>query len=224
MSVQQQRLRRDARTNLPPPIIDETPTLRLGSMPETVRAQDRKPVAVASASANAVKFPECGPESLSAEELDALDRIPRRHWPLFVFTAIVAIAALCAATWPKTRVLIDRIAMMPIASGLQEQVIEPLNAAAVNQAPAEIPTTANSAVEIVPDRPPPTPPLQVEAGPTERANAEIPKWPGRSLSMRRSHSIPLRGYAWSSTANALVPIEPPEPADRESSVVTPSKE
>ena len=225
MFARQQRIRRIRRTSVPLPVSKKTPTLRLGPMLQTGCQQSRsspsdcpsplpesdlrpQPESDPPPLPERNPPPERDPVPLSSSELDALGRIPRRRAPLLVFTALVTLVVLGAATWPKAKVLFERMATMSVASAKQTLVVASVNAAIVESASAGPSDTDKTAIEIAPDKPRSALPSQVQVEPSADAITAIPRRPRHSEPIPRSRSIPLRGYAWSPTANSLVQIEP----------------
>jgi len=217
MSAQQQKLRRIPKSTEPLPLSRETPTLRLGSMLQPAREQSR----ILEASDHPTAFPERDPDT--AEELDAIDRIPRRRLPLFVFIAGVGLTALAAATHTHLKVLYMRFAAIPVADVNHHAIVlAPINAAAVvDRSPIGSPSPSptfrieKTNVEVPAEVPPLPSSVQGEISAAPEATAPR-RW--RHSEHPRS-SPPLRGYAWSPTANALVRIQPSAPGDRDSAEV-----
>jgi len=200
------KARRVSRTSVPVPVPKETPTLRLGSMLQTVREQSKRPEAGSYSAA----LPNRRPDTLSTEELDAPGKTPRPRLARFVFAAGVTLAALCATTRTDVKALFHRIALAPMEYPNQELVVEPVHAAEANTGPVNTTPIDRAAVEMAPNDPPHALSSHVGVRPSAGTGPMIPRRPGHSESTRRSHSIPLRGYAWSPPANALVRIEPPQ--------------
>jgi len=122
----------------------------------------------------------------------------------------VGLAAVGAATWPMAEVLFERLTAMPLKSGSQAPVEAP-HGQAVNAAPA-VPspvddTAVNKAVQTAPEDSPAAASLPVQAKPTAGMAVANSRRQRPSGSTRQPHPKPLRGYAWSATANALVPID-----------------
>ncbi len=199
MSAQLRIVRRIPRTSTPLPVPTKTPTLRLGSMLQEVRARSRQ-------------------NTLSREELDTLDTSPRRsRLPLLVFIGGVVLAVM-AAFWPSVTALIERIAATsPTEHANETAAIEPANTAldnAVSAGTSLIDKTAiKTAVEMAPDHALQAPSSHPQVEPFLGTRAVTPRRPRHSEPIRKSRSHPLHGYVWSTTANALVRIEPALPGD-----------
>lgn len=190
MSAQQPSDRYISRTSMPIPVPTETPTLRLGSMLQTVREQNRTP------------------DDLSTQELDAFVRIPRRRLPLFVLTAGVGLGVLGAATWPKAKDLAERFATFPIGGANQAMVVETTRPAAMNAIPANTTPIGHPPIEMAADGSPPALSTHGWVAPSAGEKTEHPRRRIHDGFARSSRSTrPLRGFAWSPAANALVRIE-----------------
>jgi len=188
--------------------------------------------------------------TLSPKELHAFERIPRRWQPIAVCIAGLAVLIVGAATRPSVRALLAR--QTTVSTPSRPQAGEPAHLAAVNVAcpcAASSAPTAVAATPVVPTPVEATPvvPTSVVPTPVMPAPVAMPAFaplppltlhiltnpsvasattptprPSRPPESTPRAAAPLRGYAWSVTANALVPVEPESPTITNVAAAVPS--
>ena len=236
MSEQDEDTRETPIAGAPSPDLRGTPTMRLGSMLRAVRAQSKEPE---ERDYQSSLLDRGGDAALLEEDFHSLDRIPRRRMPLVVFAAAVALAVLGAATRSAVNEFLRHKA--PISSASQApSIVEheavgeegrqvgrlakpdvqpsavnavPRNSTPSNAGPTNAPPTDGHSIETGRVQSPRLQASHVGTGPAAGAQAvPLPQGrPSNSGLTWRAHANPLRGYAWSPTANALVQTGPEDP-------------
>ena len=219
MSVRQQWRPRVSNAHVAEPVIDETPTLPLGSMLLAVREQNRGEGQDFTMESESYTFSE--------KELADAERIPRRRLPLLVFLAGVGLASFAASAQPNIKAVVERgvsrlkLGASSILGNAQARPVPPTNLEPTSLEPVNAVTIVGIADAGVADslvgEPQPKPQAESLVPSVENrvqpAAVETPaprehggKTATRSRS-RRPHPVPLRGYAWSPAANAMVRID-----------------